>query len=185
MARQIVDLSEMLSRFVSDDDYLLIRDTSEKEDKRISVGQLAGALFLSQHSVGSVYITYSDSDNPNDRGGVWELASKGRSIIGVDSEDQDFSSPGKKGGSKKHKLTESELPVIDASWTIHGQESGSIFYNKTGHATGDMHSGQFRNANAPSGGAYSLRNPGIKFGEGAEHNNLHPYETAFIWRRVA
>ena len=183
MAKQLTDLNEILGNFVGDGDYLLIRDMSDKEDKKIKVEELGNALFLAQHRVGSVYITYSEDDDPNLRGGSWQLAAQGRAIIGVDPEDPDFDAADKTGGAKTHTLTVPQLPNVSGSWTLHGEENGSIFYNKTGYATGITHSGQNKTIGSTAG-AYSQRNPGFNFGDNKPHNNLHPYETAFVWRRI-
>lgn len=75
MAKQLPDLNEMLANFATGDDLFLVRDTSLREDKKIKLSDLADLLFLMQHNVGSVYITYSEDDDPNLRGGTWELAS--------------------------------------------------------------------------------------------------------------
>lgn len=185
MAKQIPDLNEMLKNFVGSGDYLLIRDTSQREDKRILITELADALFLLQHNVGSVYITYSSTDDPNSRGGTWVLSSKGRSLIGVDSADSDFNSSGKTGGEKSHVLTTAEMPAHrhskghvnfsagpgpanpNSSWACILQNSGwgvnmpdYVDSNDTGY---------------PSTGSR---------GGSQAHNNLHPYETAYIWRRT-
>ena len=85
-----------------------------------------------------------------------------------------------------HTLTESELPVIDGTYTLHGQEYGSIFYNKSGHMTGTLATSMYQSFARTTGtGANSYTNVGFKFGGGASHNNLPPYRAVNIWRRTA
>ena len=104
---------------------------------------------------------------------------KGRTLVGYDSNDSDFNTVGKTSGSKTHALVESELPEIDASFQIHGQEGGTIFYNLYGKATGTLMSNKYKTVQGGSfSGAKSYTTPGIKFGNSNEqtrgHNNVQP-----------
>lgn len=191
MAKQLPDLNEILPNFVSDGDYLLIRDTSAREDKKIKVGDLVSMVFLLSHAIGSTYTTYAEDDDPNRFGGSWELAAKGRSIIGVDPADPDFNSADMTGGEKTHTLTVAEMPshwhrVTSRINNSTGNDAGSAFSIGRGSTGGSAH------YSLPSSTVTNTDIQGTNQAVGAlntggdeAHNNLHPYETAFIWRRTA
>lgn len=179
MAKQLPDLNEMLANFATGDDLFLVRDTSLREDKKIKLSDLADLLFLMQHNVGSVYITYSADDDPNLRGGSWQLAAQGRSIIGVDPEDPDFDDADKSGGAKTHILTEAQIPSH--------RHFALTEWGTNANMNQDPGTGaNYQQVAGPSAGTKSANNAGTSYtGGGQAHNNLHPYETAFVWRRVA
>lgn len=136
------------------------------------------------HPIGSVIQLNSETDpNVIYEGTSWERI-KGKVLVGVDEDDATFASAGLEGGEKEHKLVEKELPVIDGNIQMHGQESGSIIYNYTGHFYGTKYNGKYKTASTTSG-AYSMQNVGYKFGGNGSHNNLQPYKTVYIWERTA
>ena len=112
-----------------------------------------------------------DSKNPSEIfGGTWERI-KGKMLLGVDEDDQDFSTSGKTGGEKEHTLTPSEIP-------------------KHRHRCSGAGNTALKN------GAYTLmsdvngKNPKPDFytgweGGGQPHNNMPPYFTVYIWYRTA
>lgn len=85
---------------------------------------------------------------------------------------------GASGGEETHTLIENELPLIDGGWQIHGQESGTIFYQTNGHASGTQLSGKYHTTSITANqktGAYSYQNPSFSFGNDEAHNNMQPY----------
>lgn len=186
MAKQIPDLSSMSKNFVSSGDYLLIRDTSLREDKKILITELADALFLLQHNVGSVYITYSEDDDPNLRGGSWQLSSKGRALVGVgDNGVNNYANSAMQFGKDSHVLTEAEMPA-------HRHSKGHVNFG-AGPGPANPNSswaGILQNSgwgvNMPDYGAGDSAYPqtGSRGGSQA-HENRQMSETAYIWRRVA
>lgn len=85
---------------------------------------------------------------------------------------------GTSGGEETHTLTENELPFIDGSWAIHGQESGTIFYRPYGHAGGTQLSDKYHTTSITANqktGAYSYQSPSFSFGNDEAHNNMQPY----------
>ncbi len=91
------------------------------------------------------------------------------------SSNSPFTTLGNQGGAKTHTLTEAQLPNISGSWTLHGQEGGSFFYNKTGYATGGVYNGGYKSPPDTTGGAYSQTQPGFNFGQGQSHPIMNPY----------
>lgn len=63
------------------------------------------------YAVGKPYISFTDSRNPSEilGFGTWEQV-KGRTLVGVDTSDNDFKTVNKTGGSKTQTLTIEQLP---------------------------------------------------------------------------
>ena len=61
--------------------------------------------------VGSIYMSISSTNPSAYFGGVWEQIAKGKTIVGLDPNDSDFSYAGKTGGEKRHTLTTTEMPT--------------------------------------------------------------------------
>lgn len=76
-------------------------------------------IFNYVYPVGSIIMT-ATSENPSSRfGGTWKRIAEGRTLVGVKESDADFSSFGKTGGEKAHKLTTSEMPSHTHSQASH------------------------------------------------------------------
>ena len=124
------------------------------------------------YPVGSVYETMDSSFDPNKKwGGTWERI-KGRVLVGVDENDSDFNTAEKTGGEKTHTLVVSELPHhTHANYA----KRTNITINNSGNTRVTCHSS--------NSGATVGNNIGST-GEGVAHNNLQPYVTCFIWKRI-
>lgn len=124
------------------------------------------------YPVGSVYETMDSSFDPNKKwGGTWERI-KGRVLVGVDENDSDFNTAEKTGGEKTHTLVVSELPQ-------HTHANYAKRTNITINNSGNTHVTCHRS----NSGATVGNNIGST-GEGVAHNNLQPYVTCFIWKRI-
>lgn len=124
------------------------------------------------YPVGSVYETMDSSFDPNKKwGGTWERI-KGRVLVGVDENDSDFNTAEKTGGEKTHTLVVSELPQ-------HTHANYAKRTNITINNSGNTHVTCHRtNSGATVGNSIGST------GEGVAHNNLQPYVTCFIWKRI-
>ena len=124
------------------------------------------------YPIGSIYMNVNNTDPSLLFGGEWERIAKGRTLIGVDESDTDFSSSQKTGGEKSHTLTSNEIPVHGHTWAA--DQLRVYFTTGTGNFL----------TFAPSGGT-SVNNWTSNAGGGNAHNNLQPYLTCYIWERVA
>ncbi len=131
------------------------------------------------YPIGSIIENANPNFNPNNlyRSQTWERI-KGRVLVGVDEDDNDFNTALKTGGEKKHTLTVEEMPshkhdIKDNTGTWAG-------FWKTNAASGNS----WHMASRGDSGAYSwlYAQP---TGGGEAHNNLQPYITVYIWRRTA
>ena len=135
-----------------------------------------------QFPIGYIIMTASSTNPSTYLGGTWERWGEGRAIVGVDTSDTDFSTAEKTGGEKKHKLTQAEMP---AHTHIQDPHKHSIFT-----ASGSTSAYWF---SANSGGvnmnnyAYTTFETATNQNTGGDepHNNMPPYITCFIWKRVA
>jgi hypothetical protein len=151
----------------------------------IAIQNVLGTNMTKQMPVGSVYINATDGSNPAILlgYGVWAEYGRGRFLLGVDEFDDDLDVEGETGGSKTVTLTEPQLPNVSGSWTIHGQEGGTNWYNKSGKATGTIKSG-YKAPPGTTSGATSLQTPGFAFGNNQAHENMPPWITAYFWKRT-
>ena len=110
--------------------------------------------------------------------GTWELWGKGRVPVGVDSEDTDFNGAEKTGGEKTHKLTVAEMPSHNHN-VIYGNYARPPIVD-TG-ALDDQWGLKFSTTQG------YRANAGVMQGTGGNqpHNNLQPYITCYMWKRVS
>lgn len=116
---------------------------------------------LTVYPVGSVYISVSETSPASLFGGAWERI-KDTFLLAAG----DTYSAGSTGGEATHALTIAELP------------SHSHPYEGTSNVSGTDWIGQ-------SGvGVLQARNTGY-VGDNAAHNNMPPYYTVYMWRRMS
>lgn len=130
------------------------------------------------YPIGSLYYNADDSTNPGDLlgFGTWEAYAQGRVPVGIDPSDADFDTPGETGGEKAHTLTVAQMPPHNhAVWAGYGDTGtgDSLRYQHwAGTARGWKYSLSSQNTISTEGG-------------GQAHNNLQPYITVYVWRRVS
>lgn len=128
------------------------------------------------YNVGDIFIS-TVNDNPSIRfGGTWELLAPGKTLVCIDTDDTDFNEPGKTGGEKSHKLVKEELPRYDLS-----SNNGFGIEWKGGH-NGNV--GYSNSQNQYSQNAWGQREL-MSMGGDKPHNNLQPYITVYMWKRIA
>lgn len=117
--------------------------------------------------------------------GEWTLWGSGRVPVGIDTTDANFNTVEKTGGEKSHTLTTAEMPLHyghvntwDGSYTdmfIDIDKAGAIF-TKTAMGYGRGWNIQASNEIVPCTESRGGDSP---------HNNLQPYITCYIWKRIA
>lgn len=122
------------------------------------------------YPVGSIFMsaTFSDATQvQNALGGTWEAWGAGRVPVGVDTTQTEFNTVGKTGGEKTHTLTIDEMPR-------HQHQAGY-----TGSGTAQKTYGWY----GTTGSAMAYEN--IATGGSQAHNNLQPYITCYMYKRIA
>lgn len=130
------------------------------------------------YPVGSIYMSVNSNNPGMVFGGSWVPWGTGRVPVGVDTGDSSFNTVEKTGGEKTHKLTTNEIPSHN-----HKESAGLVSYvdpPKGSHnMTVDLGHGYF--------GAWDYGLPYYTdpVGGGASHNNVQPYITCYMWKRIA
>ena len=139
---------------------------------------------LEVYPIGSIHMSVNSTNPSSLFGGTWEEFAKGRTLVGVDTSQTEFNSVEKIGGAKTHTLTIGEMPS-------HRHNIQYPLLN-TGAGVNSIYGMGF-NASA-NGGVYTSNGPqtsgetriGIyDTGGNQPHNNLQPYITVYMWKRVA
>ena len=160
------------------------------------------------YPIGSIYISYSNTNPANLFGGTWESFGTGRTLIGIDPADSNFNTIGKIGGaiSQSITLTTSNLPnhthsipALSGTTVSAGAHIHKILYRKVLGGSGEMttigllenNSGTL-NSSIQSAGehTHSLTTKASTTGASGNGstfnvNILQPYITVYMWRRVS
>ena len=119
--------------------------------------------------VGSIYISVINVNPSNYFGGTWEQFANGRTLVGVDTSQTEFNSVEKTGGEATHKLTIDEMPSHNHNAYLYGGNLAST----SGRLLFETGAGQeFYNSIKSTGGDQP-------------HNNLQPYITVYMWKRIS
>ena len=119
------------------------------------------------YPIGSIYLSVVNTNPSRWFGGTWEQIAKGRTLVGVDTNDTDFNTVKKTGGSKelqKHAHTY----VISGNVNPTSHSYYSDFFQYYGWGTSFLES-IFGTGEAGTGNS----------------GNLQPYFTCYIWCRTA
>lgn len=119
------------------------------------------------YPIGSIYMSI-DSTNPSSLfGGTWEPWGTGRVPVGIDLNDTDFNTVEKTGGEKTHTLSVNEMPSHTHMLHLVSNQLGN-----GGGMWGTTYSQYDGNVDTyPTGGSQP-------------HNNLQPYITCYMWKRI-
>lgn len=118
--------------------------------------------------VGSIYISVVNINPSEYFGGTWQVFGTGRCLVGIDTSQTEFNTIEKTGGEATHKLTIEEMPShnhvinFDQIWGWGGTTSLAT----------------------TSGGPYAGGGYVRDTGENQPHNNLQPYITVYMWKRI-
>ena len=156
---------------------------------QITNNTTSGSMFLKVYPVGSIYISTSSENPGNIYGGTWEEYGKGRTLVGVDSNDSDFSTVEKLGGEKTHTLTIDEMPSHNHVERMFLDQSGYSSVKPAGYAyyiysTQSSNVITWANAQISNMNYWRIGDTEDKGGSQA-HNNLQPYITTYMWKRTA
>ena len=123
------------------------------------------------YPIGSIYLSVNDTNPSKWFGGKWEQIAKGRTLVGVDTNDIDFNAVKKTGGEKTHTLTVKEMPKHNHTKNSVGWSENDGFWVGSGTYT-ILNFGKDKDATGETG-------------DTQPHNNLQPYFTCYIWCRTA
>lgn len=130
-----------------------------------------------KYHVGKLVLETSNTNPATYLGfGTWVLWGSGRVPVGVDITDEDFNEVEKIGGEKEHILTIDETPNHrhEKLYSSNGKE------RKAGYGSTGTHTGTLNENTATD---FESLNTGYTGGDQA-HNNLPPFITCYIWKRI-
>lgn len=125
------------------------------------------------YPIGSIYMSISPTNPEETIGGAWVPWGQGKVPVGVDTSDSDFNSVERIGGEKRHTLNVDEMP---------SHSHNTINYND-GYANPTQGQGTFKQILAGVN-ANEVYQAVRAQGGGQAHNNLQPYITCYMWKRV-
>lgn len=122
------------------------------------------------HPIGSVYQSTKATSPDLLFGGTWERM-KGRVLVGVDEADEALKSSGVQGGSTNPLTQHEHNTKLTTYRVLSGTGSGTA--NNLGRATdvGDKMEGLFGFTESK--------------GDNTNHKNWQPFETVYMWKRIA
>lgn len=133
------------------------------------------------YPIGAVYLSLSSTNPGTLFGGTWEQL-KDRFLLGAG----DSYSVGGTGGEATHTLIQNEIPnyhigfIPQAVMGMHGE------WSNKGVIAGDEARGSRNTVTATSGTSDPQWGYDIwTYGGGAAHNNMPPYLTVYMWKRVS
>ena len=145
------------------------------------------------YPIGSIYLSVNNVNPSNFLGGGWEAWGSGRVPVGVNTSDTDFNTVEKTGGAKTVELTEENIPR-HTHYSV-SSKSGSYSIDDTSHpgqlAKNNLYStygAMGASASLAATSAYGGKNtgtPALPNWVTESHNNLQPYITCYMWKRVS
>ena len=137
-------------------------------------------VFLAVHPVGSIFLSTDGTEPAELYGGTWEQI-KDAFLLGAG----DTYAAESTGGEEKHTLTENELPNVTGNidFQSDGNSQGIVSGAHGVFTLGQISSGAFQPNNRVSeeGIARQFR---MSFGSNLPHNNMPPYYSVYIWKRI-
>lgn len=166
-------------------------DAANVKAASLTKALMAADVYGAIYPIGSVYINAQDGTNPATLFGfgTWEAFGAGRVPVGLDATQTEFDTVAETGGEKTHTLTTAELAAHS-----HGVNDPGHNHSFTRDPVVTSASGNSRAYLGGSGQQFAWSALGINGsgtgisiqnnGSGAAHNNLQPYVTVYMWKRV-
>lgn len=189
-------------------------DNTSDTDKPVStavtaaIASAVSAALLAAHPIGSIYMS-ADSTNPASLfGGAWAPWGQGRVPVSVNTSETEFNAVEKTGGVKTNTLDTANLPSHTHSIPSHSHSTSNHKHDleagfntrqnlTTGGSTQYVYSWSFTgsgnnvtmrsgsSANAGSGSTGNWSGTTGSRGSGTPVDNLQPYITCYMWKRVS
>lgn len=169
--------------------------------KTMEEGGLTGGIMNKVYPVGSIYMSVNPNDPAELFGGIWSRWGSGRVPVGVDDQQDEFKDVEQIGGENMHVLTTAELAAHTHIQELHNHVQLPHSHSLAGHthsfsSSTDAAGNHTHTLSGTTGGAEgnsgevsteSADTSAVNqnTGESAAHNNLQPYVTCYMWKRIA
>jgi hypothetical protein len=138
-------------------------------------------LLLQIYPIGSIYMSVNNINPSILFGGTWVAWGSGRVPVGVDTNDSNFNSVEKQGGSNTHNHT---LQNGYAKMTIWASDNNKIAYDEKSGVT--QWTSNFGGYLSSSDNAQKSSTYGMGLGGNTDNgSSLQKYITCYMWKRVA
>ncbi len=180
LAKKIAELEKKVNSNTTniENNTLSINNSKQELESKINSN------FDKIYPVGSIYISTSSANPSTIYGGTWERYGQGKTLVGLNESETEFSTVNKIGGEKTHTLTVNEMPSHNHDFR-YSTDNAVTFYNagvgKDGTYTGDNYLGFSNSVSLFASYVVVLSNTGSS----QPHNNLQPYITVYMWKRVS
>ena len=170
-------LREELAKKIAELEKIVSDNKSELENK-------INSNFDKVYPVGSIYISTSSTNPSTIYGGTWERYGQGKTLVGLNESETEFSTINKTGGEKTHTLTIDEMPSHNHNLGGHtflwGENVGTVNIKNANAEAGATSLNRLYTYQNQYGWANTLVNGGSQ-----PHNNLQPYITVYMWKRTS
>ena len=170
-------LREELAKKIAELEKIVSDNKSELENK-------INSNFDKTYPVGSIYISTSGTNPSTIYGGTWERYGQGKTLVGLNESETEFSTINKTGGEKTHTLTIDEMPSHNHNLGGHtflwGENVGTVNIKNANAEAGATSQNRLYTYQNQYGWANTLVNGGSQ-----PHNNLQPYITVYMWKRTS
>lgn len=130
------------------------------------------------YPVGSIYMSVNNTNPSVLFGGTWERLKDTFLLASGDTY-----TAGNTGGEATHKLTVNEMPSHTHEQNAHTHTIGSLArYATGGNANASVGAGYGNTQNYKTGSTTATNQ---NTGGSQAHNNMPPYLTVFMWKRIA
>ena len=180
LAKKIAELEKKVNSNTTniENNTLSINNSKQELESKINSN------FDKVYPVGSIYISTSSANPSTIYGGTWERYGQGKTLVGLNESETEFNTINKTGGEKTHTLTINEMPSHNHDFR-YSTDNAVTFYNagvgKDGTYTGDNYLGFSNSVSLFASYVVVLSNTGSS----QPHNNLQPYITVYMWKRVS
>lgn len=147
---------------------------------RGGVSHLITKMLDTVYPVNSIYISLDSTSPASLYGGTWERFGKGKTLVGVDEADTDFKTAGLTGGSKTQTVDgatfRAHIAFNSAGRFWFQQDESTEPWNSTASVNNAVYDWNT--------GTWGTKT-GVRISNKQTLNNLPPFQTVYIWRRIA
>lgn len=168
-----------------------------KDEYKSFAGAFVQECLSKIYPIGSIYMSANNVSPQIFLGGTWVAWGSGKVPVGVDTSDTSFNTVEKTGGEKTHTLTESEMPKHAHTGTnVALSKYNALGLGGTTQANKLTLTADYTSVDGGEVLEYETaakQEPlvtltdmyGIPKGGDGAHNNLQPYITCYMWKRVS